>query len=82
MLRNNISSRSAASAIINAVWSFLTIVNLCLAHIINLATQVLISTRSKAKHYNPHNIDEHTPDVDGIQQDELGLVRAICINYI
>lgn len=51
----------------------------CLAHIINLATQVLISTRSKAKYYNPHNIDEHTPDVDALERDELGLIRAISV---
>ena len=51
----------------------------CLAHIINLATQVLISTRSKAKHYNPHNVDEHASDVDAVQQDKLGLVRATCV---
>ena len=31
------------------------------------------------KYYNPHNIDEHVPDVDGIQRDELGLVCTICM---
>lgn len=51
----------------------------CLAHIINLATQALISTRSKAKYYNPHNVDEHTPDTDVLERDELGLVRAISV---
>lgn len=51
----------------------------CLAHIINLATQALISTRSKAKYYNPHNVDEHTPDTDAWERDELGLVRAISV---
>jgi hypothetical protein len=51
----------------------------CLAHIINLATQALISTRSKAKYYNPHNIDEHMPDVSAPERDELGLIRAICV---
>jgi hypothetical protein len=40
---------------------------------------VLISTRSKAKYYNPHNIDEHTPDVDALERDELGLIRAISV---
>jgi hypothetical protein len=51
----------------------------CLAHIINLATQALISTRSKAKYYNPHNVDEHTLDTDAWERDELGLVRAISV---
>ncbi|KIL54083.1 hypothetical protein M378DRAFT_182669 [Amanita muscaria Koide BX008] len=51
----------------------------CLAHIINLATQALISTRSKAKYYSPHDVDEHTPDVGALERDELGLIRAICV---
>ena len=51
----------------------------CLAHIINLATQALISTRSKAKYYNPHAIDEHEPDTNRIDHDEIGLVRAIVV---
>lgn len=52
----------------------------CLAHIINLATQALIKTRSKAKYYSPH--DENQEDLDGdndVERDELGLVRAICV---
>ena len=51
----------------------------CLAHIINLATQALISTKSKAKYYNPHDIDEHSPDFGTVERDELGLVRAISV---
>ena len=51
----------------------------CLAHIVNLATQVLILTRSKANYYNPYNIDEHSPDFDANERDELGLVRAISV---
>lgn len=31
----------------------------CLAHIINLATQALISTHSKSKYYNPHDPTAH-----------------------
>ncbi|KAG6843907.1 hypothetical protein H0H87_011859 [Tephrocybe sp. NHM501043] len=43
----------------------------CLVHIINLATQVLISTRSKAK---------SLPETSMAQErDELGLVRAIVV---
>jgi hypothetical protein len=52
--------------------------NRCLAHIINLATQALISTYSKSKHYNPAE-----PEADlmgsGYDRDEVGLVRAICV---
>lgn len=51
----------------------------CLAHIINLATQALISTRSKTKYYNPHSEDEHMPMVVGPDRDETGLVRAITV---
>jgi hypothetical protein len=52
----------------------------CLAHIINLATQALIATRSKAQYYNPHaDVDEHMPDVEAIERDKLGLIRAISI---
>ncbi|KAG6864146.1 hypothetical protein C0991_012142, partial [Blastosporella zonata] len=52
----------------------------CLAHIINLATQALILTRSKAKYYNPHQIDEHLPDTSlDVERDELGLIWAIVV---
>ena len=50
-----------------------------LAHIINLTTQALISTSSKAKYYNPHNVDEYLPDPMGEDQDEVGLVHAIVV---
>lgn len=51
----------------------------CLAHIINLATQTLISTKSKSKYYDPHSQDKHSPDIDGVVRDEVGLVRGICV---
>jgi hypothetical protein len=51
----------------------------CLAHIINLATQALIKGHSKAKHYNPALPDEHIPSTEGIDRDEIGLVRAIAV---
>jgi len=52
----------------------------CLAHIINLATQALIKSRSKAKYFNPHEgNDEDVNGEDGAERDELGLVRAICV---
>ena len=51
----------------------------CLAHIINLATQALISMRSKSKYYDPSQ-DEHPTDIDVIiNHNEVGLVRAICV---
>lgn len=54
----------------------------CLAHILNLATQLLISTKSKAKYYSVH--DDNVPDADIADpeqpnRDEVGLVRAICV---
>ena len=51
----------------------------CLAHIINLATQALISKRSQSKFYDPEAPDDHVPDVTAVNRDEVGLVRAICV---
>ena len=51
----------------------------CLAHIINLAMQALISGCSKAKYYNPHELDEHVPDTNGTNHDEIGLICAIVV---
>jgi len=47
----------------------------CLAHVINLATQALISTYSKAPHFDPKNPEAHEPT----SRDEVGLVRAITV---
>ena len=57
----------------------LTVSSSCLAHIINLATQALISTRSKAEYYSPDDEDAHIPDLTTLDRDEAGLVRAICV---
>jgi len=51
----------------------------CLAHIINLTTQALISKRSKSKFYDPKAPDDHIPDVTAVNCDEVGLIQAICI---
>lgn len=53
----------------------------CLAHVINLATQAVISTYSKAKHFDPANPDAHEPntDLNSLTCDEVGLVRAITV---
>ena len=53
----------------------------CLAHIINLATQALISTRSKAKYYEPNKPDDdQLPEAaGGDDRDEVGLICAICV---
>jgi hypothetical protein len=52
----------------------------CLAHVINLGTQRLISTYSKAPHYDPHNPHAHEPDLaQRLNRDEIGLVRSICV---
>ncbi|KAJ7828685.1 hypothetical protein B0H14DRAFT_3466205 [Mycena olivaceomarginata] len=51
-------------------------------NVINLATQKLISTYSKASHFNIHESNAHIPDTslshDGIR-DEIGLLRAIAV---
>ena len=47
----------------------------CLVHVINLATQLLISTYSKSPHFDPKNPDAHVPTC----RDEVGLVRAIVV---
>ncbi|KAH8984846.1 hypothetical protein EDB92DRAFT_1818912 [Lactarius akahatsu] len=52
----------------------------CLAHIINLATQAVISARTKSKYYNGDPTDDHLPkDLGTSKRDEIGIVRAICI---
>ena len=40
-------------------------------HIINLATQAVISLYSKSKHYNPA---EPEADLTGVEHDKIGLV--------
>ena len=54
-------------------------VNRCLAHIINIATQALISTRSKAKYYDSSAQEAELSDIYADMQDEVGLIRAICV---
>lgn len=49
--------------------------NSCLAHIINLATQALISAYSRAPHFDPKDPEAHIPT----SRDEVGLVRAIAV---
>ena len=51
----------------------------CLAHIINLATQVLLAAHSPAKHYDSTKPTEHEPDVDMYLCDEMGLVQVIVV---
>jgi hypothetical protein len=52
----------------------------CLAHIINLATQAVISTHSKSKYYSRDPEDDTVPeDVGTGDQDEIGIIQAICV---
>jgi hypothetical protein len=52
----------------------------CLAHIINLAAQAVISAHSKSKYYTGDPADDHIPeDLAANERDEIGIVRAICI---
>ena len=60
--------------------AYLLISNRCLAHIINLAAQAVISTRSKSKYYNGDLADDHLPeDLSANERDEIGIVWAICV---
>ncbi|KAH9013685.1 hypothetical protein EDB84DRAFT_1444172 [Lactarius hengduanensis] len=55
----------------------------CLAHIINLATQALITTRSKSKFYDGNQDDDDLPeDLGASVRDEVGLIRTICVKVI
>jgi hypothetical protein len=49
----------------------------CLAHVINLATQALISGYSTSKHYNPHDPAAHELSQDN--RDEVGIIRTITV---
>ena len=52
----------------------------CLAHIINLATQVVISTCSKSKYYSGDPEDDTVPEDAGTgDQDKIGIIGAICM---
>ena len=58
-----------------SLWLLTNNTGSCLAHVINLATQMLISTYSKSLHYDPSQPDIHMPTL----RDEVGLVRAIVV---
>ena len=51
----------------------------CLAHIVNLATQAVLRTHSKSKHYDPKEPEKHEPDVEEDYRDEIGLIRLIVV---
>ena len=52
----------------------------CLAHIINLAVQAVISACSKLKYYNGNPTDNHLlEDLVANKHDEIGIIHAICI---
>ena len=52
----------------------------CLAHIVNLATQAVISTRSKSRYYNSNPEDNCLPDdITAPMHNEISIIRAICI---
>ncbi|KAG2151178.1 uncharacterized protein EDB93DRAFT_1327741 [Suillus bovinus] len=51
----------------------------CLAHIVNLTTQALLTAHSKSEHFDPTKPDTVLFASHGIQRDEVGLVHAICV---
>ncbi|KAF8238615.1 hypothetical protein L208DRAFT_1241466, partial [Tricholoma matsutake] len=51
----------------------------CVAHVVNIATQLLISIHSKSPHYDPSTPDAHVPDLTGYVHDEVSLMKAIAV---
>ncbi|KAJ7884063.1 hypothetical protein B0H13DRAFT_1890132 [Mycena leptocephala] len=51
----------------------------CLAHVINIATQKLISAYSKSPHFIAREPTAHIPDTSEPMRDEIGLVRSIAV---
>ena len=52
----------------------------CLVHIINLATQAVILTHSKAKYYNGSPDENELPeDLGAAERDKIGIIRVICV---
>ena len=54
----------------------------CLAHIINLATQAVISKYSKSKYYNPETPDDDLTSLAAYHRDEVGLIRTIAVKVV
>ncbi|KZT35173.1 hypothetical protein SISSUDRAFT_1064717 [Sistotremastrum suecicum HHB10207 ss-3] len=50
-----------------------------MAHVIDLATQALLKSRSKAPHHNQYDTDAHLPEGDAESRDDIGLVCAISV---
>ncbi|KAI5991213.1 ribonuclease H-like domain-containing protein [Pisolithus albus] len=51
-----------------------------MAHVVNLAVQAFLTTHSKSKHFDPSAPDADLVTTrDGIDRDEVGLVRAIVV---
>jgi hypothetical protein len=51
----------------------------CLAHIVNVATQKLISTYSKSAFYESEIAGDVEPEYSGNGHDVVGLIRAIAV---
>lgn len=51
----------------------------CLAHVINLATQAVLTAHSKTPHYDPKEPEKHLPETEVWVRDPVGLIRAICV---
>lgn len=59
----------------NICFQLLIIHSSCLAHVINLATQTLISTYSLAPYFDTKNPDAHVPT----NRDEIGIVHTVAV---
>ena len=57
--------------------------NRCLAHIINLAAQALITGYSKTKFFDPAHPEAHNPvSLEDSERDVVGLIRAIAVKVL
>ena len=75
MMNKEVSLVQAPDQVFFKSFSTNSTCNSCLAHVVNLATQALISTYSKSPHFDPKNPEAHIPTT----QDEVGLIQTIAV---
>ena len=51
-------------------------------HIINLATQALLSAHSKSKAYNPQEPDTNLIAHRNAEHDEISVIHSVCVKVI
>ncbi|KAG8216552.1 hypothetical protein J3R82DRAFT_6700, partial [Butyriboletus roseoflavus] len=51
----------------------------CLVHIVNLATQALLSAHNKSKAYNSQEPNTSLITHRGTKHDEIGVIHSVCV---